>query len=70
MPYIETHLISEITSTTPNSVFPILVYRNVLGKSMTDQSIPEIVRQKNVKSYFKNNDWEVDVCIKQAEQAF
>lgn len=60
MSIIEIHQLLTITSTTPNSVFPVLVYRNVLTKAMTDPAIPERQRQQEVNNFFKAHGWTVD----------
>lgn len=56
---VEVHYLSKITSTTPNSVFPVMVYRNVLTSNMTDLSLSEKERQNNVDEMFKANGWKI-----------
>lgn len=56
---IEVYYLPRITSTTPNSVFPIMVYRNVLSSKMTDLSLSEKERQNNVDEMFMENGWKI-----------
>lgn len=60
-PQIKVFSVSNITKNTPNLVFPVLLYKNVLTEEMTNQSIPEKERQQKVEEFFNENTWRVEV---------
>lgn len=50
-----------VSHNTPNSKYPVLVYRNVLSGSMVDPSSDEALRQEHTKKLFQTNNWRAEV---------
>lgn len=58
---IETYPINIVTTNTPNSKYPVLVYRNVLTGPMIDQSTDEAARKEHIKQLMEANNWRPEV---------
>lgn len=50
-----------VSENTPNSKYPVLVYRNVLSGHMVDPSLDEALRREHTKKMFQTNNWRPEV---------
>lgn len=61
MTEIEQIPLNFVSDNTPNSKYPVLVYRNVLSGPMVDPGLDEALRKEHTKKLFQTNNWRPEV---------